>query len=361
MDVEDFDKNWVAIFNHLPDKWKELSIEYKALSVGKYIFTDPEVLMKAMFCYLMAGASFDTVADRLISQGFVKSVSGVAVLKKFRRCAPYFKALSAMMIQERVARHTSNQTFPWVIRAFDGTHITTPGDKTKDIRLHMSLDVLNGVMDYVEYTDIHGGETLKRLPVKNGELILADGGYGNRGGAASIIEQGADVIVRINGKGFPCKGIDDVEFDFVNKFNDMPDGSFRGHDVIFYDGKNKYNGRLCAYKKTEEEKKKSIEKAEKTAKRKGSDPLSEYSKFTNGYVFVFTSLSDEEMNCKDVLDFYRLRWQIEIYFKKLKSQLKIGTPPSRSQESLDAWVHGKILATLLIEGFAEDAKPFSPS
>lgn len=361
MDIENFDKNWAAIFNHLPDGWRELSIVHKALSVGKYTFTDPDVLMKAMFCYLIAGASFETVADRLMCQRLVKSVSGVAVLKKFRRCAPYFKVLSAMMIQERVARHTSNQTFPWVIRAFDGTHITTPGEKTKDIRLHMSLDVLNGVMDYVEYTDIHGGETLKRLLAKSGELILADSGYGNRAGTASIMEQGADVIVRINGKGFPCEDIDGGEFDFMSKFGNMVEKSTRSHDVIFYDGKSKYRGRICAYKKTKDEKNKSIEKAEKTAKRKGSEPLSEYSKFANGYVFVFTSLSDEEMDCKSVLDFYRLRWQIEIYFKKLKSQLKIGTPPSRSQESLDAWVHGKILATLLIEGFAEDAKPFSPS
>ena len=121
-----------------------------------------------------------------------------------------------------------------------------------------------------------------------------------------------------------------------------------------------FNGIICAYKKDSDATQKSIKIAIKNAKRKGNKYPSESAIFAAGYVFVFTSLDEGEMATEDVLRFYRMRWQIEIYFKKLKSQFDVGRPPSESPASLDAWIHGKILATLLVEGFADSAKPFPP-
>jgi hypothetical protein len=361
MQLYDIDRNWDAIFNILPNNWKELSLETKALSVGSYVFNDPYVLMKAMLCYLIAGASFETVAARLMSQGIVKSVSSIGVLKKFRNCANYFKELSAIMIQERIRRELPNRTYPWVIRAFDGTHIVTPGDKVKDLRLHMSIDVLSGAMDYVEVTDIHGGESLKRFKTQEGELILADSGYGHRGGVASIMESGAHIIVRTNSRGMPLNNMDGSEFNFTNEFSNMTEHEMRSCQVCFEDNGVVFNGRICAYKKDLNGTERSIKIAIKNAKRKGNKYPSESAIFAAGYVFVFTSLDEGEMVTEDVLRFYRMRWQIEIYFKKLKSQFDVGRPPSESPASLDAWIHGKILATLLVEGFADSAKPFPPS
>lgn len=360
MELQNMEQDWNAIFNSLPHNWRSLSLDTKALSVGEFVFTDPDVLMKAMLCYLMDGASFETVANRLMSQGLVKTVSSIAVLKKFRNCAKYFKELSTIMIRERVQRELPNQTYPWVIRAFDATHIVTPGNKVKDLRLHVSIDVLNGVMDYVEVTDIHGGETLKRFSAKKGEVILADSGYGSKAGVASIMKDEAHVIVRTNSRGMPLNNIDGSKFNFINEFNEMEELSVQSARVSFDNEGVIFNGRICAYKKDSESTKNAIEEAIKTARRKGNKPPSNAAKFAAGYVFVFTSLDENEMTAEDVLRLYRLRWQIEIYFKKLKSQFNIGRPPSQSPASLDAWIHGKILATLLVEGFAENAKPFPP-
>ena len=68
---------------------------------------------------------------------------------------------------------------------------------------------------------IDGGESLKRFKTQEGELILADSGYGHRGGAASIMESGAHIIVRTNSRGMPLNNLDGSDFNFMNKFSNM--------------------------------------------------------------------------------------------------------------------------------------------
>ena len=359
MITESKDKDWAAIVQNLPSNWKDLAYEHKVVSIGNFALTDPDVIMKIMLSYLMTGDSFETVSQRAIAQGLVKHVSEIAVLNKFRKCAALFAQLSQILLKERLTRLDELNDFPWRVRAFDGTHITTKGNKIKDLRLHLCIDVLNGAMDYVDITDIHGGETLQRLPAQKGDLILADRGYGNHAGVQSIIDQDADVIVRINSTGFPLFDESGEKIVLTKAFNHLKEGQCGDISVRFNSKENHIDGRLCVYRKTEEEREKALKKATDTAKRKGNN-ITNRAKVCAGYVFVFTTLKSNVASASRVLNIYRLRWQVEIYFKKLKQLLKIGRPPSKNKESLDSWIHGKMLSVLLVEGFAGDANPFPP-
>jgi IS4 transposase len=44
-----------------------------------------------------------------------------------------------------------------------------------------------------------------------------------------------------------------------------------------------------------------------------------------------------------------LRWQVEIYFKRLKSILNFGELPKRRPGSVVAWLNGKLMVALLLE------------
>ena len=89
--------------------------------------------------------------------------------------------------------------------------------------------------------------------------------------------------------------------------------------------------RLCAKKKTEEE----ISAEEKRLKRLESKKQKKYSeetKFTHRYMFVVTSLP-AEIPAEEILACYRLRWQVELVFKRLKSLLQIGNIPTKTKVS----------------------------
>lgn len=56
-----------------------------------------------------------------------------------------------------------------------------------------------------------------------------------------------------------------------------------------------------------------------------------------------------EITSDQILELYRLRWQVELYFKRLKSIMNYGELPKRRSDSVFAWLNGKIMIALLIE------------
>jgi IS4 transposase len=76
--------------------------------------------------------------------------------------------------------------------------------------------------------------------------------------------------------------------------------------------------------------------------------MSDEAKAFNEYIVVVTNLNDG-ISAEEILETYRLRWQVEIYFKRLKSILDFGELPKRRLDSVIAWLNGKLMIALLIE------------
>jgi IS4 transposase len=77
------------------------------------------------------------------------------------------------------------------------------------------------------------------------------------------------------------------------------------------------------------------------------------------YFAVWTSLP-ETFSASAVLELYRLRWQVEVAFKRMKSILGLGHLPKKDPASARAWLHGKLFVSLLVERMVEAANAFSP-
>ena len=76
-------------------------------------------------------------------------------------------------------------------------------------------------------------------------------------------------------------------------------------------------------------------------------------------MFVITSLPSS-ISAEKVLKFYRLRWQVELVFKRYKSLLGLGNIPTKTKESSEVWLNGKMFLALLIEKYLGDID-LSPS
>ncbi|MBK8209060.1 MAG: transposase [Rhodospirillales bacterium] len=64
---------------------------------------------------------------------------------------------------------------------------------------------------------------------------------------------------------------------------------------------------------------------------------------------LITSLEPEAFPTVDVLALYRLRWRIELGFKRLKSLIGLQGPPGRDERSARAYVLAHLLMILLLE------------
>jgi hypothetical protein len=67
--------------------------------------------------------------------------------------------------------------------------------------------------------------------------------------------------------------------------------------------------------------------------------LSNETLFTHNYMFVITSLP-AEISAVEILFCYRLRWQVELVFKRLKSLLQLGSIPTNTEEAGEVWING---------------------
>jgi transposase len=95
----------------------------------------------------------------------------------------------------------------------------------------------------------------------------------------------------------------------------------------------------------------------KEVQRRHKFEYSDAAKLFNKYVVLVTSLP-KNITAEQVMESYRLRWQVEICFKRLKSILDFGELPKKTDGSTMAWLCGKLMVALLIESVM--AKSFSP-
>ena len=91
----------------------------------------------------------------------------------------------------------------------------------------------------------------------------------------------------------------------------------------------------------------------------GGKDVTKQQRESNKYIMVMTSLG-KEVSPAQVLELYRLRWQIEIAFKRLKSLFEYNELPSKNSQSVKAWFYGKLLLAALCETLV-NAGRFSPS
>ena len=77
-------------------------------------------------------------------------------------------------------------------------------------------------------------------------------------------------------------------------------------------------------------------------------------------MIVFTTSPAADFAGADVLEWYRLRWQVELVFKRFKSLAELGHPPGHDDQSAKAWLYGKLLVTLLVEKLIGHAITVSP-
>jgi hypothetical protein len=249
---------------------------------------------------------------------------------------------------------------PHRVRIIDATDIQEPGATGTSLRVHYSLRLPELTCDHYELTGASGGEKLGRFVFHAGELILADRGYSHRAGVAAVLAAQADVLLRWNPATFPVEDPAGQPWPLLSRLRRLGPREVGSWTVSFTFGGQRRSLRLCARRKSRIQAERARRKVLRKAARNQSATADPRSLELAQYVLVLTSLPESSLSAGQVLDLYRLRWQIELAFKRLKSLLAFGHVPKSSDQSAKAWMQAKILTSLLIERVALCGRFFSP-
>jgi hypothetical protein len=229
----------------------------------------------------------------------------------------------------------------------DASCLHQPGGTGDDWRLHLAYDFLAGRMSQVRVTDRRGGERLDRYTWQPGDVIVADRGYGYRRSVAWAVQQQADVVVRIHPATCPLETEGGQPFNVLRWLRQRGSSAREWVGWCRWQGQ-RYRVRLLAGKldaqATQRAQRRQRRKAQKAGRTLTAPTLT-----VAGWLLLLTTLPAETWSAAEVLALYRVRWQVELVFKKMKQLLRLNQIRSKHRTSVEATVRALLIAWALHE------------
>lgn len=353
------EEDWPLLLSFLPENWRELAAETGALK-GLRKDKSAENLLRTLFIHLGCGYSLRETAVRA-RKAELADLSDVALLKRLKKSKQWLNAMCIALFQQQGVALSSDGGFQ--IRAFDATTVKEPGKTGSLWRIHYSVCLPSLCCDFFRLTETKGpgtGESFAQFPIKESDYVMADRGYSTASGIHHVISKKAYVTVRINTAALPLCNLRGKPFGLLkNVTSTKRPGTVRSWHVLVPTQGPSIEGRLCALRKSKEAIKLAQEKIQKEAARKGKQIKPETLEYAK-YVLLFTTYPEKDFAAFDVLEWYRIRWQVELIFKRFKSLAQLGHLPKSDDESSKAWLYGKLVVALLTEKLIGYANSISP-
>jgi len=314
-------------------------------------------LLRLCLAYAIGNSLGGTSAWAKVSG--LAGVSGPSLHRRLANAANWLELIARKLL-EKTRPQISGAWSGWRLRLVDSSVICEPGAEGTTWRLHVSYD-LSGGGDGLELTDDQGAERLTRFDWQAGDLGLADRGLARPGDLAPVLETGAHLIVRIGWNSLRMLTAEGGPFDLFNTLDKLKGNS--ASQPVLVDTRDPARpflpmrliiGRLPP-DKAEAARKKAMARAIKAGKR--VDPRSLQAA---GFVMLLTSLPDEHAT-QAILALYRLRWQIELLFKRFKSLVGLGALPAKNRQVARSWIFAKLIIALMAEKTARRLADSSPS
>lgn len=357
-------EDWRIVQALLPDRWMEMARELGAFQRARGI-ADARALLQVMLIHLGEGCGLRETAARASLAG-IAQVSDVALLKRLRSCGPWFEWLAQGLRDAQPGDGAQGLLGGRQLRVVDGSVVREPGVTGSQWRLHYAIALPGLQCQEVHLGPCDDGETLKRFQVHAGDIFVADRGYAHPSGIAHVRRHGGDVIVRMNlvtlplthpTTGKPLDVLQQVRGLQVGQAGTWPAclkvkaerGGQRAQEIV---------GRLCAVRKSAAAAAMGRDRVRRESMR-GRRQLQPQTLEAAEYVLIFTTLGPD-ISAEQVMTLYRLRWQIELEFKRLKSLIQLGHLKKHDARAARSWLQGKLLVALLIARLIAHAERVSP-
>jgi IS4 transposase len=315
-------------------------------------------LLRLAFMYGPGGYSLRALAAMAAADD-IADVSDVAVLERLKRTADWLQSLCEEALG-RAAKVIGAET-QRPIRIVDSSRLEGPGERVW--RLHLCYDPGPARIVDAAITTIKDGDRLDRLVVTPGEIRLGDRAFAKPDRIKSTLALGADVLVRLSWKSLQLTDPAGERIDWTKLFERAAEQGSLDVPVLMHKAHSEFEPvalRLVLIKKPPAAAANARAKARR-ASQKDQNRIDPRTLASADYLILLTSLGREEFSISLLGALYRLRWQVELAIKRLKSILHIDRLPAKNPELARAWLYAHILKALLLEEMAAELDALSPS
>jgi hypothetical protein len=286
--------------------------------------------------------------------------------ERLHRSVSFLAAITHRLLQGRQPVQPSL----WAGRCLhiaDGSSLSEPGSKGTDWRLHAVYDLSQGRFSHVEVTDRHGAESLLRRAPVAGEVLIADRGYAKAKELRACLDPSGsharDFIVRVGWKALALRDPEGTSFNLVAYLQTLAaDAGPQQRAVQAVVGPATQPSllplRLIVVPLPPDKAENNRKKLKRTAS-KHQDVLDPRSLIAAGFLILVTSLP-ANIPAAEIAAVYRLRWQVELALKRLKSLIHIDRLPTRTTEGSLSWLYPHLILLLLTEDICQAFLESSP-
>jgi hypothetical protein len=333
---------WEYLESELPDDLDALALRCGALVRRKGVASAGN-LLRVILTYGVTDLSLKAVAAWASSVKLAE-FSPVALFFRIRDSREWLSELISTMLNERTRPSLSAGLNVVLV---DATCITGPGAKGTEWRLHTQISADTGQISGIKLTDQSVGETYENYPVEKGQVLVGDRAYAMATGIAYVYDRGGYVVARVNLQSIRLCGLNREVFKARTE-----------EGLVSKVGVSRYNVLIPVppERRTKSHKSWKLEDARDWIPAR----LLAVRTIKDEVIWVITTVPEQIATDAVIMELFRVRWQIELEFKRLKSLLGLDALPSRRGPTAESWILARILAAILVEKLLNNSGVFSP-
>ena len=300
-------------------------------------------LLTACLSYTLLGLALPTLARTQAGGALGPS----ALRERLAAAVPLLEALLGRLLARRV--RDARRDGPG-LRLYDSSLVRVPGGAR--YRIHATLDPHDEAAVGLRVTEAKEGEWLAFATFGPGDVVLADRGLGRASEVHAVAARGAYALLRVHLPNVPLEAPTSLTpLALVRRAcAGALETAVRVPDP---DGKREpLAARLLAVPLPAERAARQRQAVRAKAKKNGKTP-DQATLLLAGYVVLLTTVPTEVADVRTLARWYRLRWQVELYFKRAKSLLRL-VPRKKVGDRL---ARALLLTTLLVGAWLTEQLP----
>ena len=349
-------EHWPSVVGHVSSliDLEASARRHRALLRKRGVRSAADLLHLALL-YGPGGLSLRGVASFATETG-IADLCDVSLLDRLRNSGDYLAEVLERLLADVRGDAPADGRLKFSL--VDGSTVSVAGSNGSDWRLHARYEPARGRFTDLAITEATTAEALCCVAVRAGDVLVQDRGYARVRNFAHARAKRADFITRIGWCSVRLLDCTGRSFDLLAA---LPESGAPvvEHEVRIGSPGAAVPARLIIARKPAEAIEQQHGRLRRKASRKGrkTDPRTLRAA---GFMMLLTSLSSDRATAEEVIRLYRMRWQVELAFKRLKSLGGFAKLQASDPRLARTWLLAHLIAAVLVEtslGEALDSPP----